>query len=110
LAASAFSADIAEKDRVSWVIEIDTEVAALELLLVALDDELGVLLLLLLLLLLQAAAPRHKASDTDATAAPFVVTRIINTTLRLKGRAASRHARVPRRRTGLRDLSVSTRP
>jgi len=106
LAASAFSADIAEKDRVSWVIEIDTEVAALELLLVALDDELGVLLLLLL----QAAAPRHKASDTDATAAPFVVTRIINTTLRLKGRAASRHARVPRRRTGLRDLSVSTRP
>jgi len=109
LAASAFSADIAEKDRVSWVIEIDTEVVALELLLVALDDELGALLLLLLLLL-QAAAPRHKASDTDATAAPFVVTRIINTTLRLKGRAASRHARVPRRRTGLRDLSVSTRP
>jgi hypothetical protein len=84
VAASAFSADIAEKDRVSWVIEIDTETAELELLalLVALDDdaELGVLLLLLLL---QAAAPRHKASDTDATAAPFLVTRIINTTLRL---------------------------
>ena len=30
-AASAFSADIAEKDRVSWVIEIDTETAELEL-------------------------------------------------------------------------------
>jgi len=50
--------------------EIDTVGAALEVL-VALDDvvELGVLLLLLLL---QAAAARHKASDTDATAAPFL--------------------------------------
>jgi hypothetical protein len=68
-AASAFSAVIAEKVRLSWVIEIDTEAAAL---LVALADELGGALLLLLLL--QAAAPRHKASDTDATAAPFLVT------------------------------------
>jgi len=74
---------MAEKSRVSWVIEIVTETA--ELLLVGLDDdELGVLLLLLLLL--QAAAARHKASDTDATAAPFLVTRIIKTTLRLKGK------------------------
>jgi len=46
----------------------------------------------LLPLLLQAAAARHKATDTDATAAPFLATRIIKTTLRLKGRAASRHA------------------
>jgi hypothetical protein len=61
---------MAEKSRVSWASEIDTEAAALELLLlVALDDELGVLLLLLLL---QAAAARHKASDTDVTTAPFL--------------------------------------
>jgi len=73
VAASAFSADIAEKDRVSWVIEIDTVAGALELLLVALDDD-EVEALGLLLLLLQAAAARHKASDTDATAAPFLVT------------------------------------
>jgi hypothetical protein len=62
---------MAEKSRVSWVIEIDTETAGLELL-VALDD--AALGALLLLLLLQAATPRHKASDTDATAAPFLVT------------------------------------
>jgi hypothetical protein len=63
---------MAEKSRVSWTTEIDTVGAALELLLVGVDDdELGVLLLLLLL---QAAAARHKASDTDATAAPFLVT------------------------------------
>jgi len=61
---------MAEKSRVSWASEIDTEAAALELLLVALDDELGGLLLLLLLL--QAAAARHKASDTDVTTAPFL--------------------------------------
>jgi hypothetical protein len=60
---------MAEKSRVSWVIEIDTETAGLELLLVAVDEELGVLLLLLLL---QAAAARHKASDTDVTTAPFL--------------------------------------
>jgi hypothetical protein len=61
---------MAEKSRVSWASEIDTEAAVLELLLVALDDELAGLLLLLLLL--QAAAPRHKASDTDVTTAPFL--------------------------------------
>jgi hypothetical protein len=54
--------------------EIDTATAALEL--VALDDD-PELAVLLLLLLLQAAAARHKASDTDATAAPFLVTRTI---------------------------------
>ena len=82
-AASGFSAVIAEKVRLSWVIEIDTEAAAL---LVALDDELAVLLLLLLLLLLQAAAARHKASDTDATAAPFLVTRVIKPPCVLMGK------------------------
>jgi hypothetical protein len=63
---------MAAKVRSSCLSEIDTVGAALEVL-VALDDvvELGVLLLLLLL---QAAAARHKASDTDATAAPFLVT------------------------------------
>jgi hypothetical protein len=61
---------MAEKSRVSWASEIDTEAAVLELLLVALVDELAGLLLLLLLL--QAAAPRHKASDTDVTTAPFL--------------------------------------
>ena len=69
---SAFSDDIAEKLRSSWPSEIDTAGAELELL-VALVDVLGVLLLLLL----QAAAARHKATDTDATAAPFLATRII---------------------------------
>jgi hypothetical protein len=64
---------MAAKSRVSWTTEIDTVGAALELLALA-DDELGVLGVLLLLLLLQAAAARHKASDTDATAAPFLVT------------------------------------
>jgi hypothetical protein len=63
---------MAAKLRSSCLTEIVTETAGLELLLVALDDdEAGVLLLLLLL---QAAAARHKASDTDATAAPFLVT------------------------------------
>jgi hypothetical protein len=81
---SAFSDDIAEKLRSSWLSEIDTAAAELELLLVALDVELGVLLLLLLL---QAAAARHKATDTDATAAPFFATRIIeNHLLCLKGK------------------------
>jgi hypothetical protein len=51
---------------------IDTVGAALEVL-VALDD-VELVGVLLLLLLLQAAAARHKASDTDATAAPFLVT------------------------------------
>ena len=71
--ASGFSDDIAEKVRSSWLSEIDTAGAELELLLVALDFAPGVLLLLLL----QAAAARHKATDTDATAAPFLATRII---------------------------------
>ena len=44
----------------------------LELLLALEDEEL-----------LQAAAARHTASDTDATAAPFLATRIIKTTSRL---------------------------
>jgi len=65
---------MAEKSRVSWASEIDTLGAELELL-EALDDDDAEELLLLLLL--QAAAARHKASDTDATAAPFLVTRFI---------------------------------
>jgi hypothetical protein len=105
---SAYSDDIAEKLRSSWLSEIDTAGAELELL-VALVDVLGVLLLLLLLL--QAAAARHKATDTDATAAPFLATRIIENHLCvLKGRAASRRATLPRRPGGLRGLSVLTRP
>jgi len=53
------------------VIEIDTVAGA----------ELEVLLLLLALVeeeLLQAAAARHTASDTDATAAPFLASFLIN--------------------------------
>jgi hypothetical protein len=65
---------MAEKSRVSWASEIDTAGAALELL-VALDDDDAAEVLLLLLL--QAEAARHKASDTDATAAPFLVTLIM---------------------------------
>jgi hypothetical protein len=83
--ASGFSVAIAEKVRFSWASETDTEGAELELLVALVDDVLGVLLLLLL----QAAAARHKASDTDATAAPFLAIRIIKTTSRLlkgKGR------------------------
>jgi len=61
---------MAAKLRSSCLTEIVTETAELELLLVALDDdEAGVLLLLL-----QAAAARHKATDADATAAPFLAT------------------------------------
>jgi hypothetical protein len=62
---------MAEKSRVSWVIEIVTETA----------EELALALVLVLLLgvldeelLLQAAAARHKASDTDVTTAPFLAT------------------------------------
>jgi hypothetical protein len=69
-AARGFSADIAEKVRLSWASETDTEAPEPEL---AVDDEL----VLLLVLLLQAAAARHKASDTDATAAPLLAVRII---------------------------------
>jgi hypothetical protein len=83
VAASGFSVAIAEKLRSSWLSEIDTAGAELELLVALDDDVLGVLLLLLLL---QAAAARHKATDTDATAAPFLATRIIKTTSCLKGK------------------------
>jgi hypothetical protein len=58
------------------------------------EAELPLAAVELLPLLLQAAAARHKATDTDATAAPFLATRIIKTTLRLKGRAASRYTRL----------------
>jgi hypothetical protein len=85
---------MAEKVRVSELSETDGVAAEeLELLpLLALEDEE----------LLQAAAARHTASDTDATAAPFLATRIIKTTscLKRKGRvdgSASRHAVSPRR-------------
>ena len=71
-AASGFNVDMAEKSRVSWVIEIVTETA----------EELALALVLVVLLLgvleeellLQAAAARHKASDTDVTTAPFLAT------------------------------------
>jgi hypothetical protein len=88
-AASGFSVAIAEKSRVSWLsVTCGTEAELLELL----DDAELPLAAVLLPLLLQAAAARHKATDTDATAAPFLAIRIIKTTLRLRGRAASRHA------------------
>jgi len=65
---------------VNWATEIDTvapyeELALLELPpLGELDEEL----------LLHAAAARHKASDADATTAPFLAILIIKTTSRLK--------------------------
>jgi hypothetical protein len=65
--ASGFRADIAVKFRSNWATEIDTvtpdeELALLELpALGELDEEL-----------LHAAAARHKASDADATTAPFL--------------------------------------
>ena len=63
----------------NWATEIDTVVPPVELGLLlpplgALEDEE----------LLQAAAARHKASDADATTAPFLAILIIKTTLRLK--------------------------
>jgi hypothetical protein len=59
---------MAEKVRFSELIET-----------VGVAEELEVLLLLALVEaeLLQAAAARHTASDTDATAAPFLATLII---------------------------------
>jgi hypothetical protein len=77
---------------VNWATEIDTvapdeELALLELPpLGELDEEL----------LLHAAAARHKASDADATTAPFLAILIIKTTSRLKEgrRVTSRHARL----------------
>jgi hypothetical protein len=67
--ASGFRADIAEKVRSNWPTETDT---------LAPDDELALLELPPLGLLvdvemLLAAAPRHKASDADATTAPFLL-------------------------------------
>jgi hypothetical protein len=79
---------IAEKVRFSELTEMDG-VAPEELellLLLALEDEE----------LLQAAAARHTASDTDATAAPFLATLLINTTSCLKGRADGSASRQPR--------------
>jgi hypothetical protein len=65
--ASGFRADIAEKVRSNWPIEIDTAGAdELELL------ELPPLGALLEEELLHAAAARHKASDADAATAPFL--------------------------------------
>jgi len=67
-AARGFSADIAEKVLSNWVTEIDTA----ELLALAVLELVGVVLLEGEELLLQAAAARHKASDADATTAPFL--------------------------------------
>src|SRR6266568_2270130 len=67
-AARGFSADIAEKVLSNWVTEIDTDVL-LELLALA---ELELVAVLEGEELLQAAAARHKASDADATTAPFL--------------------------------------
>jgi hypothetical protein len=85
--ARGFSVAIAEKVRFSELIEIDgTAVDELELPLLALEEEE----------LLQAAAARHTASDTDATAAPFLATLIINTTSCLRGRVDGSASRQPR--------------
>ena len=86
---------MAEKVRLSELIETVGVIAEeLELLLLlAVEDEE----------LLQAAAARHTASDTDATAAPFLATLIINTTSCLRGRvdgSASRQPRLTRRPGG----------
>jgi hypothetical protein len=72
------SDDIAEKVRSNCVTEIDTDVPADELALPVLvgvlvpvpeeDEEL----------LLHAAAAKHKASDADATTAPFLAIGIIS--------------------------------
>jgi hypothetical protein len=59
---------IAEKVRLSELIETDGT---------AVDEPVLVLLALVEAELLQAAAARHTASDTDATAAPFLATRIM---------------------------------
>jgi hypothetical protein len=90
LDASDFRLDIAENVRLSELTEIDGTDPLLELeleleLLLALEDDE----------LLQAAAARHTASDTDATAAPFLATRIIKITSRFTERPAvpPRHMR-----------------
>jgi hypothetical protein len=69
---SGFSTDIADRVRSNWATEIDTltpddELVGLLVLPAAGDEEL----------LLQAAAARHKASDADATTAPFLAILII---------------------------------
>jgi hypothetical protein len=66
--ASGFSVAIAEKVRLSELIEIDGT---------AVDEPVLLLLALVEAELLQAAAARHTASDTEATAAPFLATRIM---------------------------------
>jgi hypothetical protein len=71
--ASGFSADIAEKLRVSWMMEIVTEDEPVLLL----AELVEVLVVLLLLLLLQAAAARTKASGAT-TAAPFLASWIMD--------------------------------
>jgi hypothetical protein len=90
-AVSGFSTDIADRVRSNWATEIDTltpdEPVGLLVPPAAAEDEE---------LLLQAAAARHKASDADATTAPFLAILIIKTTSRLKEgrRVTSRHARL----------------
>jgi hypothetical protein len=68
-AARGFSVDIADRVRSNWVTEMDTVTDALELELLA-----GLVALEVEGLLLHAAAARHKASDADATTAPFLAT------------------------------------
>jgi hypothetical protein len=81
---------MAEKVRFSELTEMDGVI----------PDELELLVLPLLAVeeeeLLQAAAARHTASDTDATAAPFLATLIINTTSCLRGRVDGSASRQPR--------------
>jgi hypothetical protein len=78
---------MAEKVRFSELTETVGVIAEeLELVLLALVEEE----------LLQAAAARHTASDTDATAAPFLATLIINTTSCLRGRVDGSASRQPR--------------
>jgi hypothetical protein len=69
------STDIAVKFRSNWATEIDTVVPP------PVDVAVGLLVLPLLagvdVELLQAAAARHRASDADATTAPFLTIGII---------------------------------
>jgi hypothetical protein len=85
--ARGFSVAIAENVRLSELIEIDgTAVDEPVLPPFALEEEEE----------LQAAAARHTASDTDATAAPFLATLLINTTSCLRGRVDGSASRQPR--------------
>jgi hypothetical protein len=79
---SGFSTDIAARVRSNWATEIDTltpddELVGLLVPPAAAEDEE---------LLLQAAAARHKASDADATTAPFLAILIIKNHLASEGR------------------------